>query len=364
MATKSVRWGILGTGTVAGHFAQGLRTLEGARLEAVASRSRERADTFARAFAVPRAHASYEALVCDREVDVVYVATPNHAHKDHCILALEHEKAVLCEKPFTVDGAEARAVVEVARRTSRFCMEGMWMRFVPLMRELVPLVRGGVIGELQMAVASLGFAVPFDARHRLFDPVQGGGAMLDLGVYALSFVFQFLGRPTHVTAQGVVGRSGVDEQATVLLRFPEDRQALVATSIRGQLSNDASLLGSGGMVRIHEPLYVPEAATLVRTPTQPRGAVEAQAPSRFGPLKQHPILRDLHARLRRARRETTLVRRRQGNGYAHEALEVMRSFEEGRKESPIMPLDESVAIMQTIDLIRAQWNKASIGRDS
>src|ERR1700733_10643904 len=157
MAKTTVRWGILGTGTVAGRFAEGLRTLPGARLEAVASRSRGRADAFARAFAVPRAHGTYEALVADRGVDVVYVATANPSHKASTILALEHAKAVLCEKPFTMDGAEARAVVEVARRTGRFCMEGMWMRFVPLVRELVSLVRGGAIGELQMAVASLGF---------------------------------------------------------------------------------------------------------------------------------------------------------------------------------------------------------------
>jgi predicted dehydrogenase len=361
MATRTVRWGILGTGAVAGHFAEGLRTLAAARLEAVASRSREKADAFARAFAVPRVHAGYEALVSDREIDAVYVATPNHAHKENVILALEHGKPALCEKPFTLDGAEARAIVEVARRTGCFCMEGMWMRFVPLMRELVPLVRGGAIGDLQMAVASLGFPFEFDAKHRVFDPRQGGGAMLDLGVYALSFVFQFLGRPTHVAAQAVLGRSGVDEQATALLRFPGERQALISTSLRGHLTNDATLLGSGGMVRVHEPLYVPEVATLVRTPARPRDTAAAQAPSRFGILGQHPLLRDLHARLRRVRRETALVRRRQGNGYAHEALEVMRCLEEGERESPVMPLDESVAIMETMDLIRGQWSKSDTG---
>jgi predicted dehydrogenase len=352
---KTTRWGILGTGSIAGKFAEALGEIPDARLAAVGSRSREGADAFARAFGVPRAHASYEDLVRDPEIDVVYVATPNTSHRDHAVLALENGKAVLCEKPFTVNAAEARAVVQAARRAGRFCMEGMWMRFVPLVRELVELVRGGAIGDLRTVTASLGFPYVFEPGHRVFNPALGGGAMLDLGVYALSFAFHLLGLPTSMETQAVLGATGVDEQASVLLRFQGDRQATIGTSLRTRLGNDAALFGTQGMIRVREPLYCPESATLVRAPQSPPLGPQAPRRTRFAAARHNPLVRDLYARLSRARSETSITRRPTGNGYAHEAIEVMRCLEAGERESPIMSLDESVAIMDTLDALAAQW---------
>ena len=225
---KTVRWGILGTGTVAGHFASALALVRDAELHAVASRSGDRARSFAKDFGVKRAYGAYEELVDDDRVDVVYVATPNTTHKQLVILALEHGKAVLCEKPFAMNAEEACSISDVARRSGRFCMEGMWMRFVPLMRELVTLVRRKTIGPLRLVTASVGYPCAFDATSRLFDPRLGGGVMLDLGIYALSFAFQFLGRPSGVVARAVVGASGVDEQASVLLGYPNEAQAVLS----------------------------------------------------------------------------------------------------------------------------------------
>ncbi len=254
---RTIRWGLFGTGMVAGHFASALSMVPNAELYAIASRSGNRADAFAREFGVKRAYGGYQELVDDDEVDVVYVATPNTTHRDLVVLALEHGKAVLCEKPFAMNAAEARAIADVARRTGRFCMEAMWMRFVPLMRELITIVRRGTVGPVRLVTANLGYPCAFDAKSRLFDPGLGGGVMLDLGVYALSFVFQVLGRPTDIVSRAVLGASGVDEQVSVVLGFADGAQASIAASFRCRLSNTATVHGPGGLIRSPNPSTVP-----------------------------------------------------------------------------------------------------------
>lgn len=357
----TIRWGILGTGQVAGLFARGLREIPDARLLAVGSRSRQNAEAFAREHGVARAYATYEELVRDADVDVVYVATPNSAHREHCLLALEHGKPVLCEKPFTLDAAEASAVAEAARARGLFCMEGMWMRFVPVLRELESRVRAGAIGDVRMLTASLGLPVEFDPRHRLFDPKLGGGALLDLGVYPLSLSLRLMGRPTRVTSQAVFGQTGVDEQCTILLEFPEGRQAALTTSVRNRTTNDAALMGTEGMIHLHEPLYRPETLSLVRSPrlggVREVSRVRAYA-ERLGleRLKHHPLVREVREAVGFVRTER-VTRRVLGNGYAHEALEVMRCLREGLRESPLMPLDESVELMRTVEAIRREWTR-------
>lgn len=360
---ETLRWGILGTGWIAGLFAQGLRELPEARLHAVGSRSRENADAFARQYGASRAHASYEALVEDPDVDVVYVATPNTAHLAHCLLALEHGKPVLCEKPFTLDAAEASRVLDTARARRLFCMEGMWMRFVPVLRELESLVRSGAIGDVRMLTAQLGLPVEYDASHRLFDPKLGGGALLDLGVYPLSLALRLLGTPTRVSSHAVFSPSGVDEQCTVLLEFPGARQAVLTTSLCNRTPNDAAIMGTEGMIHLHEPLYCPETLSLVRTRRQGSGG-EARGgglAARLGVdwerLKHHRLLRGVRDVASLARTER-VTRRVLGNGYAHEAAEVHRCLREGLLESPLMPLDETLAVMRTVDAIRREWTRS------
>ena len=360
--SKEIRWGILGTGAIAAHFAEGLASVPGATLQAIGSRARASADAFARAHGARRAYGSYEELARDPEVDVVYVATPNSAHRDNAILCIEAGKAVLCEKPFTVDAAEARQVVELARARDVFCMEGMWMRFVPLVRELSVLLRGGTIGDVRMITASLGMPFAFDAAHRVFDPLLGGGALLDLGVYPVSFAFYLLGRPTRVSSHAVLGATGVDEQATILLDFPEGRQAALTTSLRNTTSNDATVMGTDGMIRVAGPLYRPESLTVHRSSpaggTHPvRSGIVARA-GRLARLRQNPLVRDVRSLVARARAKT-VTRRVLGNGYAHEAEEVMRCLRAGDRESPVMPLDETLAIMETMDAIRLDWSRAA-----
>jgi predicted dehydrogenase len=329
---RTIQWGILGTGNIARQFAEALRLLPDAGLRAVGSRGRDSADAFARAHGVPRAYGSYEELARDPEVEVVYIATPHSLHKDNSLLCLEHGKAVLCEKPFTLDAREGALIVEKARSKGLFCMEAMWNRFVPIMRELDALLASGAIGEVRMLQASLGLPFVFNPHHRVFDPALGGGALLDLGVYPVSFALRLFGRPTRITSHAVLGETGVDEQATLLLDFPEGRQATLDTSVRNRLRNDAAVMGTRGMLHLHEPLNCPETLTL--TPTRAIGGPDTPLPAPH-----------------------TLTRRVLGNGYAHEAVEVMRCMREGLLESPLMPLQESLLILETMDAIQSAWRR-------
>ncbi|MFT3768661.1 MAG: Gfo/Idh/MocA family oxidoreductase [Minicystis sp.] len=353
---RPIRWGILGTGVIAARFAEGLRALPDARLAAVGSRRRDAAEAFARHHGAARAHASYAGLVADREVDVVYVATPNTRHAEDTILALDHGKPVLCEKPFAMHAAEARAVVAVARARRLFVMEAMWMRFVPAVRELQALVRDGAIGDPRMVSAHLGASLAFDATHRVFAAALGGGALLDLGVYPISLAFMLLGRPTAVTAQAVRGETGIDEQATMLLTFAGGRQAVLSTSFRNRTEDAATVMGTEGMIRVHEPLYCPEALTVMRSPPRPAAPPEPRSrlAARIARLAPVRLARDLYRRAT----HTRITRRPLGGGYAHQAAEVMRCLRAGELESPIMPLDETVAVLAAMDAMRAQWEAA------
>ena len=352
MRTK-VGWGILGTGTIAAEFATALQSIPGARIAAVASRSLDRAQDFARAVGAARPHGDWTGLVGDPDVDVVYVATENSTHKEASLACLGAGKAVVCEKPFTVNAVEARAVVAEARRRHVFCMEAMWMRFVPLFRELIDVVHSGAIGDVRMVSAQLGFPCEHDPKHRVFDPALGGGALLDLGVYTVSFALALLGRPTRIATHAVLGQTGVDEQVAAILGFSEGRQAVLATSIRHRTSNDATIMGTAGIVRVREPLYCPPSLTIVGTPTVGRGSGSLRR-GRLASLKRLPLVKGLGALVARARART-ITRRADGNGLQYQAMEVMRCLRAGELESPIMPLDESVAVMETLDEIRRSW---------
>jgi predicted dehydrogenase len=346
---STIRWGILGTGGVASGFASDLRLVPGADLLAVGARSPERAAAFASAHGASRSYGTYEALVADPDIDVVYVATPNSAHRDHCLLCLESGKAVLCEKPFAVNAVEARAVIAKARDKRLFCMEAMWMRFIPLMRELPTLLDSGAIGELRMATIQLGFSNTVDPRRSVFNPAAGGGSLLDLGVYPLSLASQLFGAPTHVDSQAVLGATGVDEQVSVLLGYNGERQAVITASLRNATANDAVIMGSNGYVHIKAPLYSPTTLTLTHSP--PTSTARANYPR----LRKVYSLLKQYAPLRRPGQTRTLTRRIRGAGYWYEAAEVVRCLRAGELESPIMPLDETARILDVVDLIRQRW---------
>lgn len=318
---NKIRWGILGTGLIAHKFALGLKSASGAELAAVGSRSQAKADEFGNTFGVPRRHASYEALANDPEVDVIYISTPHPMHKDNSLLCLEAGKAVLCEKPFAINTGEAEAMINLARQKGLFLMEAMWTRYLPAVIKTRQLIAENAIGEVRMVMADLGFRAEFDPKHRLFDPALGGGALLDVGIYPVSFASMILGTPVQVTSLAHLGATGVDEQSAMLLRHDQGQLAVIASAVRTDIPSEAVIMGTTGRIRVHAPIYCPVRLTLSR-PEQGDEIIDA-------PLE--------------------------GNGYNYQALEVMNCLRAGKLESEIMPLNETLAIMKTMDQIRAPW---------
>ncbi len=316
-----VRWGILGTGTIARKFAEGLKVVPDAELVGVGSRARGTADAFGDDFGVPHRFGSYEGLAADPDIDVVYVATPHSLHHDNTLLSLAEGKAVLCEKPFAINAAQARVMVTAARERGLFLMEAMWNRYNPAVVEAQRLLREGTIGDVRMLVADLGLGAPFDPESRLFDIALGGGALLDLGVYPVAMAFLVFGPPSRIATLAHLGDTGVDERAGIVFGYDDGRLAVLNTSLMEKTPSDAVFFGTGGSLRLHGPIYCPRAITLAR----------------FGEKEE--------------RIEPTI----EGNVYNYEAVEVMRCMRAGEKESPTMSLDESLAIMETLDAIRADW---------
>jgi predicted dehydrogenase len=351
MAEK-IRWGILSTGSIAHSFARGLEVLPDAELVAVGSRTQSSADDFGRTFDVPHRHGSYEDLAHDPDVDVIYVATPHVFHKENTLLCLNAGKAVLCEKPFTLNAGEAREVIDVARERGLFLMEAMWTRFLPAMVQVRQWLEEGAIGEVRMIAADFGFRAEFDPESRLFAPELGGGALLDVGIYPVSLTSMILGQPNQVASLANLGETGVDEQSAFILGYPGGELALLSAAVRTQTPTEATIMGTEGQIRVHPPAFKPEWVTLVKpgfaqsvreaAPAWLVGAGQALGLDRFWHRVAEPKGQSLHFPL-------------EGNGYNYEAVEVMRCLREGRLESEVIPLDESLAIMETLDRIRATW---------
>jgi len=321
MAEK-IRWGILSTGNIAKQFARGLKAIDAAELVAVGSRTQAKADAFGDEFAVPRRHASYERLAHDPDVDVVYVATPHTFHKENSILCLENGRAVLCEKPFTINAREARELIAFARKKKLFLMEAMWTRFLPLYAKVRELLADRAIGEVRMLTADFGFRANFDPKGRLFNPELGGGGLLDVGVYTVSFASMiFGGAPERIASMADIGATGVDEQAGLVLGYDAGRLAVLTCAVRTTTPHEALIMGTDGMIRMHHPFWHGTTLTL-------------SVPGKPDVQMTHPYV---------------------GNGYNCEAAEVMRCLRAGKTESEIMPLDETFSVMETMDRIRAQW---------
>ncbi|MFF8376320.1 Gfo/Idh/MocA family protein [Streptomyces sp. NPDC015661] len=317
-ANRTVRWGILATGGIAERFTTDLSALDGAEVVAVASRTEASAKAFADRFGIPRAYGEWAGLFADESVDVVYVATPHHAHRAAAGLALEAGKAVLCEKALTLNAPEAEELALLSRDRGLFLMEAMWMYCNPLIRRLAELVRDGAIGEVRTVQADFGLAGPFDAGHRLRDPAVGGGALLDLGVYPVSFSHLLLGEPSAVHAHARISPEGVDLNTGMLLGWDSGASALLSCSLEADTPLTASVTGTEGRIDVPRGFFFPERFTLLRNGHEPEEFVSTDDPHSF----------------------------------RHEAAEVMRCLRAGETESPLVPLDGSLAVMRTLDAVR------------
>jgi predicted dehydrogenase len=351
MADK-IRWGIMGTGGIARAFADGLSHLPEARLAAVGSRTEEKAKAMAGDFHVPRFHASYEALAADPEVDVVYVATPHVFHKDNALLALRAGKAVLVEKPFTINAAEAAEIFALARVKRLFVMEAMWTRFLPAFVRVRELLAAGTIGEPRWLAADFGFRAPFNPKSRVFDPALGGGALLDVGVYPISLASMVFGTPQGILAQAHLGPTGVDEQAALLFHYPGGRLATLNACVTMTTPTEAVITGDKGLIRIHSPFF------RSRRISVGLNRLTGLSERKMNGLRRAARMIPAVSRLREAlegRRGKAIRLPYRGNGLQCQADEVMRCLRAGLLESPVLPWAETLSIMETMDSIRAQW---------
>jgi predicted dehydrogenase len=318
---EKIRWGIIGTGSIAKKFATALAYLPEAELVAVGSRAQASADAFADIYHVPHRHTTYAGLAHDPDVDVVYISTPHPLHKDNSILCLEAGKAVLCEKPFTLNAREATEVINLARRKHLFLMEAMWTRFLPVMVEVRRLLADEAIGDVRVLLADFGFRGEWEPQDRLLNPALGGGALLDVGIYTLSLASMIFGTPSRTTSMAYLGKTGVDEQSAFILGYDQGQLSVLSTAVRTELPQEAVIIGTEGKIKVHAPWWRGKALTLSITGKE-----------------------DLVIDLPYA-----------SNGYNHQAEEVMRCLRAGKTESATMPLDETLSIMKTMDQIRAPW---------
>lgn len=325
----SFRWGILGTGGIAAMFAEDLSRLPDAEAVAVASRSVARSEEFGGRFGIPHRHGSTEDLIADPDVDAVYVATPHPAHARGALAAIAAGKHVLVEKPFTMDAGEARDVVCAARAAGVFCMEAMWTRFLPHISWLRDRLAGGALGTVRTLVADHGQHFDPDPAHRLYDPALGGGALLDLGIYPVSLASMVFGTPSSVAAVSDPAFTGVDAQTTAVLRYPGGAHAVLTSTLEAATACRAWIAGTEGRIELDPVWYAPTSATLIR---------------RNGPIERFETPADVLAR--------------PGKGLRFQADEVARRVRAGELESPVMPLDETISIMDTMDEIRRQGSSA------
>lgn len=317
-----LNWGILAPGGIASTMVEALQRFTRQRVVAVGSRSAERGASFAQRFGIGRVHDSYEALVADPEVDAVYVASPHSHHRDHALLAIAAGKHVLVEKAFTRNAAEALEVVDAARAAGVACVEAMWTRFLPTSDIVRQLLASGALGEVETFTADHGQWFALDPASRLFAPGLAGGALLDLGVYPVSYASFVLGAPTGVVARGTLTETGVDRQVSAVLTYASAAQSVVHTTLAARTPTVAAISGSEARVELDGPFYAPGVVRLVTRD----GEVRESAP---------PVI--------------------EGHlGLCHQAAHLAQLVADGASESPLLPWAETIAVMETLDELRAQ----------
>ena len=316
-----IRWGILGAGGIAAKFAADLSRVPGNTLGAVGARQADRAEAFAARFGAPRSYGSYRELADDPDLDVLYIATTHPGHHDQALMAIEAGKAVLIEKPVCLNAADACEVFAAADAAGVFAMEAMWMRTNPLIRKAQELVAGSAIGDLVSVQVEMGLGLPFDPAHRLYDLANGGGALLDLGIYPVTFGWLFLGRPPSVTVTGALAPTGADATVAMQWSYPDGRDAQLWCSAPVKTPYRALVVGTEGWIQTEGRFHRPSALSV-----------------RIGELESRiddPLGSEVF-------------------GYGPEIAEVARCLRAGLTESPLIPAAETIAILELLDGMRAE----------
>lgn len=316
-----VRWGILATGKIASAMVAESTAVEGTEVIAVASRTQESADRFAAERQIESAYGSYDELLNDPKCDLIYIATPHDSHFHLIRRCLEAGKHVLCEKPLTINAAQARTCAQLAQEKDLFLMEAMWTRFFPVIQQVKKWVDDGAIGSPRHLAADFSFEAKFDREHRLFNPDLAGGALLDLGVYPIGLAVLLFGQPVTVDGSAVIGASGVDEDDKIRLGYGRNLVADLYCGLRATRPVVARIEGTDGHIDIHARFHHPQSAAL-SSKGQPTEVFNV------------PI---------------------NGNGYHYQIAAVSDAVRRGLIQHPLMPLADTIACLDIMDRLRSQW---------
>lgn len=315
---ETIRWGIIGPGHIAEKFASDLQFVTGSELYAVASRDTGRAQDFAGRYHAAKAYGSYDELVKDKDVDIIYISTPHPAHCENTLLCLDHGKAVLCEKPFAMNLQEATKMVEASRRNKVFLMEALWSRFNPVLSGIGDIIRSGELGRVMQLRADFGFQAPHNPESRVFNPALGGGSLLDVGIYPIFLSHFLLGTPEHIQAAAVLNEQGTDNSCGMVLRYNHGALSLLSSSVVVTTEQTAFISCEKGSIEIPNHWHRARKA-IIRTDGQPDRIIE----SGF-----------------------------EGWGYQFEAMEAARCLHAGVMESDLLTPDFSLDMIKTLDTIR------------
>jgi len=321
---KTYNWAILGCGRIASKFANDLKLLPNAKLYATAARDLERSRQFADNYGFEKAYGSYEEMVDDPGVDIVYIATPHSYHRDHTILCLNHKKAVLCEKAFAINSREASEMIECAKRNNTFLMEAFWTRFQPSFNKALEILQSGRLGTLKIVRSDFAFKAEFNPERRLYNLNLGGGSLLDIGIYPVFASLITLGKPSEIRTLAEFSSTGTEESVMILFKYPGGQMATLTSSFACHSSIETEFWCEKGILKLNRRWQAPTTISIWESSTQKENLIET------GTVK--------------------------GTGYSYEAAHVMQCLDQEKKESEMMPLSFSLDMMKILDQVRKDAN--------
>lgn len=312
-------WGIIGLGKIAHHFVNDLLTVESANLYAVASRSQTKADEFSEQYQATKAYGSYEELLADQNIDIVYIATPHVFHKENSIAVLKSGKAVLCEKPFAMNLEEVQSMIDVAKAEDQFLMEALWTNYMPTIQKLTDILDKKTYGDIINLKADFCFQPNYDPKSRLFNPELGGGALLDIGIYPVYLALKLLGKPDNIIAHSKKAETGVDLSTDMTFEYPNGVKADLYCSFNENTPGEATIKFDQAEIKLH---------------------------SRFHETDKLSIIQDKNKEL--------IDYDYKAKGYHFEIMHAQECLNKGLKESPLMPFEFSILLIETLDEIRTK----------
>ncbi len=325
--SKIIRWGILGAGSIAKKFAADLQHVQNAKLVAVGSRTQENADAFANLFSIEKRYSSYLQLVEDKDIDIIYIATPHILHHENTLMCLQHHKAVLCEKPFAINQKQVMEMIQLAKEKKIFLMEALWSRFLPHFIKLKEIVAQGMIGEVTALQANFGFKTSADSNKRLTEIELGGGTLLDIGIYNIFFALHILGNPDDMEVAMVPNASGADEQCAITFHYHNGAVAQLFSTFKADIPIDLQIFGTKGNIKLTQRFYEPSCTIQFSTDGG----------------KNYELIE---------------VEKTKGIGYEYEAQHATDCLLTGKMESDLMTFEESLVLIQLLDQVRAKGGLA------